>query len=147
MGSGGAGAAAFGALKYMFDTGPEGLEQEGQPFNREIKSFFYTKHLSAELRGEVYKALVLPNSLYGFEAWSLREELLKTLQRFFVRNARSMCRVNFHHTLENALTSKGISKEFEEWVAFVKDSGRSEDSRLTPIPDHRTPDCQRKSEE
>jgi len=32
------------------------------------------KYLSEELKGGVYKALVLPTSLYGCEAWSLRED-------------------------------------------------------------------------
>ena len=35
-------------------------------------------------------------------------------------------------TLENALASKGISKEFKEWIAIAKDLSRSGDSRLTP---------------
>ena len=41
------------------------------------------KYLSEELKGEVYKALVLPALLYGCEAWSLREDLFKRLRSFF----------------------------------------------------------------
>ena len=141
-----------------------------------------------EIKGEVYKALVLPALLYGCEAWSLREDLFKRLRSFHNRCARLMCRVNLHHTfrhhittsnlfrrmnlldidsyyhnrllhwaghvarmpmsraprqlltswvahsrpvgcpqmtwgrtLENALASKGISKEFKEWIAIAKD--------------------------
>ena len=142
-----------------------------------------------ELRGEVYKALVLRTLLCGCEAWSLREDLFKRLRSFHNRSARSVCRVNLHHTfrhhattwslfrrlnlldinsyyhnrilrsaghvarmpmsrtprqlltswvahsrppvgcpqvtwgrtLENALASRGISKEFKEWIAIAKD--------------------------
>jgi len=153
-----------------------------------LKNIFNSKYLSEELKGEVYKALVLPTLLYGCEAWSLREDLFKRLRSFHNRCARSMCRVNLHHTfrhhittsslfrrlnlldidsyyhnrllrwaghvarmpmsraprqlltswvahsrpvgcpqmtwgrtLENALASKGISKEFKEWIAIAKD--------------------------
>ena len=153
-----------------------------------LKNIFNSKYLSEELKGEVYKALVLPTLPYGCEAWSLREDLFKRLRSFHNRCARSMCRVNLHHTfrhhittsslfrrlnlldidsyyhnrllrwtghvsrmpmsraprqlltgwvahsrpvgcpqmtwgrtLENALVSKGISKEFKEWIAIAKD--------------------------
>ena len=36
--------------------------------------------------------------LYSCEARSLREDLFKRLRRFHNRFARSMCRVNLHHT-------------------------------------------------
>ena len=44
-------------------------------------------------RGSVYKALVLPTLLYGYEACSLREDLFKRLRSFHNRCARSMCRI------------------------------------------------------
>ena len=38
-------------------------------------------------------------------------------------------------TLENALNSKGISKEFDEWTAIAKDRSKSKSRQLThPIP-------------
>ena len=37
--------------------------------------------------------------------------------------------------LENALNSKGISKEFDEWTAIAKDRSKSKSRQLThPIP-------------
>jgi len=50
-------AAAFGALKNSLNS----------------------KYLSEKPKGEVNKALVLPTSLYGCEAWSLLEDLFKHL--------------------------------------------------------------------
>ena len=108
------------------------------------KNNLNSKYLSEELKGEVYKAFVLPTLLYGCEAWSLRGELFKRLRSFHNRCARSMCRVNLHHTfrhpislprvffvvcqqmtwgrtLKNPLASKGISKEFKEWIVIAKD--------------------------
>ena len=35
-------------------------------------NIFNSKYLSEELKGEVYKALVLPTLLYGSEVWSMR---------------------------------------------------------------------------
>ena len=156
-----------------------------------LKNIFADKYLSEELKGEVYKALILPTLLYGCEAWSLREDLFKRLRSFHNRCARSMCRVNLHHTfrhhitsaslfrrlgildidsyfhnrilrwaghvarmpmsraprqlltgwvshsrpigcpqmtwgrtLENALKSKGISKDLDEWIAIAKDRSK-----------------------
>jgi len=70
-----------------------------------LKNIFNSKYLSEELKGEVYKALVLPTSLYGCEAWPLREDLLKRLRSFHNRCARSMCRVNLHHTFRHHITT------------------------------------------
>jgi len=38
-----------------------------------LRNICNSKYLSEELRGEVYKALVLPTLFYGCKAWSLRE--------------------------------------------------------------------------
>ena len=59
---------------------------------------------------EVYKALILPTLLYGYEAWSLREDLFKRLRSFHNNNrcARSMCRVNLHHTFRHHITSASL---------------------------------------
>ena len=65
------------------------------------ENIFADKCLSEELKGEIYRALILPTLLYGFEAWSLREDLIKRLQSFHNRCARSMCRVNLHHTFNH----------------------------------------------
>jgi len=64
-------------------------------------------YLSEELRDEVRKALVLPTSLYGLEALSLREDLLKCLC-FHNRCARSMCRVNLHHAFHHHITTSSL---------------------------------------
>jgi len=37
-----------------------------------LKNIFADKYLSEELKGEVYKALILPTLLYGCEAWPRR---------------------------------------------------------------------------
>ena len=55
-----------------------------------LRKSFADKYLSEELKGEVYRALILPTLLYGCEAWSLRENLLKRLRSFHNRCARSM---------------------------------------------------------
>jgi len=47
-----------------------------------LKNIFADKYLSEELKGDVYKALILPSLLYGCEAWSLREDLFKRLRSF-----------------------------------------------------------------
>ena len=73
-----------------------------------LKNIFADKYLSKELKGEVYKALILPTLLYGCEAWSLREDLLKRLRSFHNRCARSMCRVNLHDTLRHHITSASL---------------------------------------
>ena len=73
-----------------------------------LKFFFADKYLSEELKGEVYKALILPTLLYGCEAWSLREDLFKRLRSFHNRCARSMCRVNLHHTFRHHITSASL---------------------------------------
>ena len=44
-----------------------------------LKNIFTDKYLSEELKGEVYKALILPTLLYGCEAYFLREDLFKRL--------------------------------------------------------------------
>ena len=69
-----------------------------------LKNTFNSKYLSEELK-EVYEALALPNLLYSCEAWSLREDLLKRLRSFHNRCARSMCRVNLHHTFRHHITT------------------------------------------
>jgi len=46
----------------------------------------------------------LPTSLCGCEAWSLRGDLFKRLRGFHNRCARSMCRVNLHHTFRHHIT-------------------------------------------
>ena len=90
-------------FKAFFDVRP--LNISGHPYGRESatnpvsKNIFADKYLSEELKGEVYKALILPTLLCGCEAWSLRKDLLKRLRSFHNRCARSMCRVNLHHTL------------------------------------------------
>ena len=73
-----------------------------------LKNIFNSKYLSEELKGEVYKALVLPTLLYGCEAWSLREDLFKRLRSFHNRCARSMCRVNLHHTFRHHITTSSL---------------------------------------
>ena len=70
--------------------------------------FIHFKYLSEELKGEVYKALVLPTLLYGYEAWSLREDLFKRLRSFHNRCARSMCRVDLHHTFRHHTTTSSL---------------------------------------
>ena len=40
-----------------------------------LKNIFNSKYLFEKLKGEVYKALVLPTLLYGCEAWSLPKDL------------------------------------------------------------------------
>ena len=71
-------------------------------------NIFNSKYLSEELKGEVYKALVLPTILYGCEAWSLREDLYKRLRSFHNRCARSMCRVNLYHTFRHHITTSSL---------------------------------------
>ena len=66
------------------------------------------KYLSEEIKGEVYKALVLPTLLYGCEAWSLREDLFKRLRSFYNKCARSMHRVNLHHAFRHNTTSNSF---------------------------------------
>ena len=61
-----------------------------------------------ELKGEVYKALILPTLLYGCEAWSLREDLFKRLRSFHNRCSRSMCGVNLHHAFRHHITSASL---------------------------------------
>jgi hypothetical protein len=73
-----------------------------------LKNIFADKYLSEELKGEVYRALILPTLLYGCEAWSLREDLFKRLRSFHNRCARSMCRVNLHHTFCHHITSASL---------------------------------------
>ena len=83
-----------------------------QPFNTQnhlpLKNIFSDKYNSEELKGEVYKALILPTSLYSCEAWSLREDLFKRLRSFHNRCARSICRVNLHHTFRHHITSSSL---------------------------------------
>ena len=50
----------------------------------------------------------MPTLLYGCEAWSLREDLFKRLRSFHNRCARSMCRVNLHHTFRHHITSASL---------------------------------------
>ena len=50
-----------------------------------LKNILADKYLPEELRGEVYKALILPTLLYGCEAWSLHEDLFKRLRSFHNR--------------------------------------------------------------
>ena len=69
---------------------------------------FNSKYLPEELKGEVYKALVLPTLIYGCEAWSLREDLFKRLRSFHNRCARSMCRVNLHHNFRHHITTSSL---------------------------------------
>ena len=64
--------------------------------------------VSEELKGEVYMAFILPTSLYGCEAWSLREDLFKRLRSFHNKFARSMCRVNLHHTFRHHITTSSL---------------------------------------
>ena len=56
----------------------------------------------------VYRAPILPTLLYGCEAWSLREDLFKRLRSFHNMCARSMCRVNLHHTFRHHITSASL---------------------------------------
>ena len=73
-----------------------------------LEKIFADKYLSEELKGEVYKALILPTLFYGCEAWSLREDLFKHLRSFHNRCARSMCRVDLHHTFRHHITSASL---------------------------------------
>jgi len=73
-----------------------------------VKNIFTDKYLSEELKGEVYKALILPTLLYGCEAWSLREDLFKRLRSFDNKCARSMCRVNLHHNFRHHITTSSL---------------------------------------
>jgi len=69
------------------------------------------KCLSEELKGEIYKALILPTLLYGCDAWSLREDLFKRLRSFHNKFARSMHRVNLHHTFRHHITSNTLFRQ------------------------------------
>jgi len=73
-----------------------------------LKNIFTDKYLSEELKGEVYKAPILPTLLYGCEAWSLRENLFKRLRSFHNKCARLICRVNLHHTFRNHITTSSL---------------------------------------
>jgi len=55
-----------------------------------------------------YKALILPTLLYGCESSFLREDLFKRLRSFHNRCARSICRVNQHHTFRHHTTSVSL---------------------------------------
>jgi len=67
------------------------------------------KVASEELKGEVYKALVLPTPLYGCKYWSLREDLVKLLRSSHNRRcARLMCRVSLHHTFRHHITTPSL---------------------------------------
>ena len=48
--------------------------------------------------------------------------------------------MTYYRALENALKSKGISKEFDEWFAIAMDRPKRGDSRLNPIPNLLVPD-------
>ena len=41
----------------------------------------------------------------GLLAWSLREDLFRRIRSFHSRCARSMCRVNLHHTFRHHITT------------------------------------------
>jgi len=71
-------------------------------------NIFTDKNLSEELKGEVYKALILPTSFYGYEAWSLREDPFKRLRSFRNKCARSICGVNLHHTFRHYITTSSL---------------------------------------
>ena len=73
-----------------------------------LKNIFNSKYLSEELKGEVYKALVLPTLLNGCEAWPLRDDIFKRLRSFYNRCARSMCCVNLHHTFRHHFTTSSL---------------------------------------
>ena len=71
-------------------------------------NIFTDKYLSEELKREVYKALILPTSLYGCEALSLREDLFKRLRSSHNKCARSMYRLNSHHTFRHHITTSSL---------------------------------------
>jgi len=77
-----------------------------------LKNIFTDKYLSEELKGEVYKALILPTLLCGYEAWSLREDSFKRLRSFHNKCARSVCRVNLHHTFRHHITTLSLYYRF-----------------------------------
>ena len=78
-----------------------------------LEKIFADKYLSEELKGEVYKDLILPTLFYGCEAWSLREDLFKHLRSFHNRCARSMCRVDLHHTSRHHITSARLLRRLD----------------------------------
>ena len=110
------------------------------------------KQVSNHLKGEVNKALVLSTLLFGCEVLCLREDQFNRLQSFheccvrirvslshacpsraprqlltgWVSHSRPIgCpQMTWGRTLENALSSKGISKDLDEWIAIAKDRSK-----------------------
>ena len=62
------------------------------------KQVFSSTQIANDVKGRVYKSVILPILLYGAECWCLTEKLLHQLRTFHNRCVRSMCRVNLYHT-------------------------------------------------
>ena len=69
-----------------------------------FENIFNSKCLSEELKGKVYKALVLPTLRYGYEAWSLWEDLFERLRSF---RTRTRTNTNPNDTEANAAGRSG----------------------------------------
>ena len=92
------------------------IEKARTVFNK-MKIFFLSRKLSRKLKIRMVRCYILPVPLYGVEAWTLTEALMRRLKSFEMWIYRRILRISWikHTTNEEVLSRMGKTKE----VAFT----------------------------
>ena len=88
------------------------IEKARTVFNK-MKTFFVSRNLSLKLKIRMVRCYILPVLLYGVEAWTMTEALMRRLDSFKMWIYRRILRISWieHTTNEEALRRMGKTKE------------------------------------
>ena len=70
-------------------------------FGRLRQRLWHNHHVSTQVKGKIYCAIVLSTLLYGAEAWTVYRRQVKKLQAFMMRHLRSILRITWKDKVTN----------------------------------------------
>ena len=97
------------------------IEKARTIFNKK-KTFFVSKNLSLKLKIRMVRCYILPVLLYGVEAWTMTEALMRRLESFEMWIYRRILRISWikHTTNEEVLRRVDKTKEVTFTVQMRK---------------------------
>ena len=87
--------------------------EKGKPIFNKMKTFFVRRNLSLKLKIRMVRCYILPVFLYGVEAWTMTEALMRRLESFKMWIYRWILRISWieHTTNEEVLRRMDKRKE------------------------------------
>ena len=88
-------------LKYLDDEILGRISRTSQAFGHLHTRVWHERGLSTKTKLAVYKAVVLPSLLYGYETWTCFRQHTKKLDQFYLRCPRKILRVRWRIQIPN----------------------------------------------